>query len=164
MFGILLKTTMKKYDITGKNLSIFTNLTEGFISDIKTGKTLPREENLNKILDSLQISNSEKLTLRIAWEKSVSPLSFVKRFEELENDYEILASFYIMNDITDLSSIKNSILNLVKENQKLEIENKILKQYRDFFNLMHEDDIKYLANKVSFLNKKKDFSKILKRD
>ncbi|MGL5156017.1 MAG: hypothetical protein ACRC9H_13990 [Aeromonas veronii] len=160
MFGVLLKQTMKKYKITGKKLSITSNLTEGFISDIKNQKSLPKEENLKKILTCMNISSAEKFDLQLAWEKESSPSSFVKRFEELEEDYNILSNFYIINDIKNGLKTKETILQIQRENILLKKEIEFLKLYKNFFDLLHEDDMKYLSNKISFSNKKTNLSKL----
>ncbi|MGL5595604.1 MAG: helix-turn-helix domain-containing protein [Cetobacterium sp.] len=160
-FGTLLKLTMKKHKITGKDLSIFSNLTEGFISDIKNEKTIPREQNLNKIIEALKIPLHEKVELQIAWEKISSPKNFVKRFEELEADFNILSSFYIVNDVQNSTAIKKSILELKRDNQVLKKELEFLRLYKEFFLLLSEDDMKYLITKITFFNKKDYFKKLL---
>lgn len=159
MFGYLLKEIMKKYKIKGKELSVYSDLTEGFISDIKKGRCLPRIENLNKILDLIPMTTEEKLKLQKKWEKERAPKSFVKRYDELEEKYNLLYSFYLKSLDKDT---KKLILEIMKENELLKKEQIKLKLYKEFLKPLTEDDLIYLTNKQILLNKKMDLLKLIK--
>lgn len=160
MFGNLLSEVMKKYRIKGKEISIQTGLTEGFISDIRKGKSLPKKDNLQKILENIPITINEKEELIECWEKENSPNSFIERYEKLKENFDILNNFFLQNNMGDC---KEFILKLEKENFDLKKEINELKLYKEFFKLLHDDDLKYLTNRISFINQNFNFENLFKK-
>ncbi len=156
IFGILLEEIMKKYKIKGKNLSIASNLTEGFISDIKKGKTLPSFKSLNKIIENLNIDIEDIDRLVESWEKASSPISFVKKFEKLELNQKFIGEFLNLEGKT----MEDKIQKLMKINKELKEEIESLIIYKEFYWLVHEDDLNYILRKLSIENTNENILKL----
>ena len=60
MFGKLLENKMKEKGIRVKDLSILADITEGYISDLKKEKSVPRRDKLEAILNNIPLSKEEK--------------------------------------------------------------------------------------------------------
>lgn len=144
-FGKKLEIIMKKYKIRVKDLSIACDITEGYISDIKKGRSLPREDKMLRILENLNISSEEKENLKDLWEKETSPKSFVAKFENLENQNqklkEMINSKYDNNTFLLLE-------NKEKEIKKLKEEKVSLEKYKKLLLLLSKEDLKYTLNRI----------------
>lgn len=145
MFGKLLGEIMTKKRIKVKELSILSDITEGYLSDIKRGKALPRPSKLNSILDNINLSNEEREELLSAWEKDSSPAEFVKKYEVLEKKvkkYEKLLENVPENELLEEISKQKSII------QKLEKDRAENLIYKELFDMMSEEDKNYTIKNI----------------
>lgn len=86
MFGKVLEELIKnKYD----NKTRFAeecNISKGHLSDIITGRTLPREDNLKLMIEKLNLSNSEEELLIKEWSFDKTGNMLRKKYEKLEKE------------------------------------------------------------------------------
>lgn len=145
MFGRCLEEVMTKKKIKVKDLSILSDITEGYISDIRKGKAIPRLPKFQAILDSLNLSAEEKENMINIWEKESSPESFVKKYEILEEkvkNYEEILKDIPENDLLEQLKIQKNI------NLKLEKEKNECIMYKQLFEMMSEEDKKYTLKNI----------------
>lgn len=145
MFGKMLEDIMTKKKIKVKDLSILSDITEGYISDIRKGKAVPRLPKFNAILESLNLTTEEKQELIDVWEKESSPETFVKKYEILEEkvkEYEDIIKDIPENDLMEQLKIQKNI------NIKLEKEKNECLLYKQLFDLLPEEDKKYTLKNI----------------
>lgn len=146
MFGKLLENKMKEKGIRVKDLSILADITEGYISDLKKEKSVPRRDKLEAILNNIPLSKEEKEELYEAWERDSSPYSFVKKYDNLVEENKHLK---------ELISDKEENLNLIdqlkvqkKLTEKIENQKNRYKLYMELFAMLEEDDRKYMLKQI----------------
>lgn len=145
MFGKMLEETMAKKKIKVKDLSILSDITEGYISDIRKGKAIPRLPKFKAILESLNLTAEEKENMTNVWEKESSPETFVKKYEILEEkvkNYEEILKNVPKNDLLEQLKIQKNI------NLKLEKEKNECILYKQLFEMMSEEDKKYTLKNI----------------
>lgn len=145
MFGKFLEEIMAKKKIKVKDLSILSDITEGYISDIRKGKAIPRLPKFNAILENLNLSKEEKDKFISIWEKESSPETFVKKYEILEEkvkNYEEILKTIPENDLVEQLKIQKNI------NLKLEKEKNECILYKQLFEMMSEEDKKYTLKNI----------------
>lgn len=145
MFGKMLEEIMSKKKIKVKDLSILSDITEGYISDIRKGKAIPRLPKFKAILESLNLTSEEKENLTNVWEKESSPETFVKKYEILEEkvkNYEEIFKDIPENDLLEQLKIQKNI------NLKLEKEKNECILYKQLFEMMSEEDKKYTLKNI----------------
>lgn len=146
MFGKLLENKMKEKGIRVKDLSILADITEGYISDLKKEKSVPRRDKLEAILNNIPLSKEEKEELYEAWERDSSPYSFVKKYDNLVEENKHLK---------ELISDKEENLNLIdqlkvqkKLTEKIENQKNRYKLYMELFAMLEEEDRKYMLKQI----------------
>lgn len=142
MFGVILEKIMKNNNIRVKDLAIAADITEGYISDLKKERSVPRENKLESILLGLKITDIEKEDLIKAWEKDVSPKSFVIKYEKLELENKNLKEMIKDKKLKELLEVKNNEI----EKLRNEIEN--LKKYKEIFEMLKPDDLKTTLERI----------------
>ena len=145
MFGKMLEDIMAKKKLKVKELSILSDISEGYISDIKKGKAIPRLPKFNAILDSLNLTKEEKEEFINVWEKESSPEAFVKKYEILEEkvkNYEEILNNMEGNNLLEQLKIQKNI------NSKLEKEKNECILYKQLFEMMSEEDKKYTLKNI----------------
>lgn len=146
MFGELLERKMKEKSVRVKDLSILTDITEGYISDIKKSKTVPRLDKVERILQNLPITAEEKKELFSAWERDVSPITFVKKYDALVEENEQLKNIV---SFTEENSTFIEQLKLQKKlTEKIEKEKNKYKLLVDLFLMMSEEDRAYILKQI----------------
>lgn len=144
MFGEVLKRMMDKKGVRVKELSYLANITEGYISDLKKDRTSPRKDKLELIIKSLNTTHEEEKELREAWERDVSPESFVKKFDDLLEENKYLKSI-VENKEENLALIDQLKLQK-KVFEKVEKEKNDYKLYKDIFYLLPEKEREYILD------------------
>lgn len=134
MFGKKLEEIMKEKKIKVKELSIAADITEGFISDIRKGRSLPSVDKLARIMENLDLSEKEELELYEEWEKSSSPISFTEKYEKLKTENKKIKELLVY------FSSEKQLENIVLENEKLKLENMELSIYKKMFLLLPKED------------------------
>ncbi|WP_303189290.1 hypothetical protein [Fusobacterium ulcerans] len=145
MFGKLLEEIMKKKKIKVKELSILSDVTEGYISDIKKEKAIPRKAKLDAILENMQLNDLEKEELFSAWEKDSSPRTFVEKYELLEKEnaeYKELLSKLENSNLIDQIKLQKKV------NEKLEKEKEKFELYAQLFKMLSEEDRKFVVKMI----------------
>lgn len=145
MFGKKIEEIIKVKGIKSKDLAIAANVTEGYLTDIKKGRALPREDKLIRIIDALELEEREKEELYFLWEKGMSPQNFVERFEELERENNQLKSLINQKEKINIDSIRNEYENKIK---KLEDEKKDLEKYKTLLFLLPREDRVFFVKKI----------------
>lgn len=145
MFGKKIEEIIKTKRIKSRDLAIAANVTEGYLTDIKKGRALPREDKLIRIIDALELKESEREELYFLWEKSMSPQNFVERFEELEKENKQLKSLINQRENINIDSIRNKYENKIK---KLEDEKKDLEKYKALLFLLPKEDRIFFVKKI----------------
>lgn len=146
MFGKLLEQRMKEKSIRVKDLSILADITEGYISDLKKEKSVPRRDKLEALLNNIPLSKEEKEELYEAWERDSSPYSFVKKYDDLLEENKHLK---------ELISNKEENMNLIdqlkvqkKLTEKIENQKNRYKLYMELFAMLEEEDRKYMLKQI----------------
>ena len=146
MFGKLLEEKMKEKAIRVKDLSILADITEGYISDLKKEKSVPRREKLEAILNNIPLSKEEKEELYEAWERDSSPYSFVKKYDNLVEENRHLKEL-ISNKEENMSLIDQ--LKIQKKlTEKIEKQKEKCKLYMELFAMLEEEDRKYILKQI----------------
>lgn len=146
MFAEKFTEILEKYSIRNRKLSFLTGITEGFLSDIKRGRSLPRKEKLMLILDNLPLTIQERDELYNEWERDSSPETFVEKFDALKTDYNLLIAA-TGGEEKARTSIEVQRLNN-KYVEKLEQEKEKYKLYYDLFMLLPEEDRKFMIKQI----------------
>ena len=145
MFGKMLEEIMRKKKIKVKDLSILSDITEGYISDLKKEKALPRRNKLDAILENLPLTKEEKEELFLAWEKDSAPPSFTEKYEKLKKENEEYKE--ILGKLED-SDLFDQIKMQKKVTEKLEKEKEKSDIYLQLFKMMSEEDRNYILKNI----------------
>ncbi|MBR8702280.1 MULTISPECIES: helix-turn-helix transcriptional regulator [unclassified Fusobacterium] len=146
MFGEQLTEILEKYKIKNRKLALLTGITEGFISDIKRGRSVPRKDNLIAILDNLPLTKEEREHLYEEWEREVSPDTFVKKYDELSNKYRLLLNA-AGGEEEGRTKIEIQRIN-EKYIEKIEAEKEKYKIYYELFMMLDEDERKFTIKQI----------------
>lgn len=172
MLGEMLSKKMKEKSLRIKDLSILTDITEGYLSDIKNGNAVPKREKFETITSVLGLTPEEKDQFLYAWERDSSTAGFVKRYDNLKLENEYLKK--MLDNTEDTNTLLDQLKLQKKLNDNLEKQKNKYKLYADLFSMLREEDRNYMLkllllqveaglreNKI-FLENKKDFE-ILKK-
>ncbi len=146
MFGKLLENKMKEKGIRVKDLSILADITEGYISDLKKEKSVPRRDKLEAILNNIPLSKEEKEELYEAWERDSSPYSFVKKYDNLVEENKHLKE--LISDKEENLSLIDQLKVQKKLTEKIENQKNRYKLYMELFTMLEEDDRKYMLKQI----------------
>ncbi|WP_304206958.1 helix-turn-helix transcriptional regulator [Fusobacterium perfoetens] len=146
MFGKLLENKMKEKGIRVKDLSILADITEGYISDLKKEKSVPRRDKLEAILNNIPLSKEEKEELYEAWERDSSPYSFVKKYDNLVEENKHLKE--LISDKEENLSLIDQLKVQKKLTEKIENQKNRYKLYMELFAMLEEDDRKYMLKQI----------------
>lgn len=145
MFGKMLEEIMQRKKIKVKELSILSDITEGYISDLKKEKALPRRNKLDAILENIPLTSKEREELFLAWEKDSAPESFTKKYEILEQEnkeYKEILSNLENSDLLEQIKIQKKIV------EKLEKEKERSDLYLQLFKMLSEEDRNYILKNI----------------
>lgn len=146
MFGKLLENKMKEKGIRVKDLSILADITEGYISDLKKEKSVPRRDKLEAILNNIPLSKEEREELYEAWERDSSPYSFVKKYDNLVEENKHLKE--LISDKEENLSLIDQLKVQKKLTEKIENQKNRYKLYMELFAMLEEDDRKYMLKQI----------------
>ncbi|MBM6874410.1 helix-turn-helix domain-containing protein [Fusobacterium mortiferum] len=146
MFGKLLENKMKEKGIRVKDLSILADITEGYISDLKKEKSVPRRDKLEAILNNIPLSKEEKEELYEAWERDSSPYSFVKKYDNLVEENKHLKE--LISDKEENLSLIDQLKVQKKLTEKIENQKNRYKLYMELFAMLEEEDRKYMLKQI----------------
>ena len=146
MFGKLLENKMKEKGIRVKDLSILADITEGYISDLKKEKSVPRREKLEAILGNMPLTKEEKEELYEAWERDSSPYSFVKKYDNLVEENKHLKE--LISDKEENLSLIDQLKVQKKLTEKIENQKNRYKLYMELFAMLEEEDRKYMLKQI----------------
>lgn len=146
MFGKLLENKMKEKGIRVKDLSILADITEGYISDLKKEKSVPRREKLEAILSNIPLSKEEKEELYEAWERDSSPYSFVKKYDDLVEENKHLKE--LVSDKEENMSLIDQLKVQKKLTEKIENQKNRYKIYMELFSMLGEEERKYIVKQI----------------
>lgn len=146
MFGKLLENKMKEKGIRVKDLSILADITEGYISDLKKEKSVPRRDKLEAILNNIPLSKEEKEELYEAWERDSSPYSFVKKYDNLVEENKHLKE--LISDKEENMSLIDQLKVQKKLTEKIENQKNRYKLYMELFAMLDEEDRKYMLKQI----------------
>ena len=146
MFGKLLENKMKEKGIRVKDLSILADITEGYISDLKKEKSVPRRDKLEAILNNIPLSKEEKEELYEAWERDSSPYSFVKKYDNLVEENKHLKE--LISDKEENLSWIDQLKVQKKLTEKIENQKNRYKLYMELFAMLEEEDRKYMLKQI----------------
>lgn len=146
MFGKLLENKMKEKGIRVKDLSILADITEGYISDLKKEKSVPRRDKLEAILNNIPLSKEEKEELYEAWERDSSPYSFVKKYDNLVEENKHLKE--LISDKKENLSLIDQLKVQKKLTEKIENQKNRYKLYMELFAMLEEEDRKYMLKQI----------------
>lgn len=171
MFGELLTKKMKEKSLRLKDLSILTDITEGYLSDIKNDNAVPKRDKFETITSVLGLTPVEKDNFLLAWERDSAPAGFVKRYDNLKIENEHLKK---MIDDDNTNSLLDQLKMQKKLNENLEKQKNKYKLYADLFGMLKPEDRNYmlkllllqvesnLREEKIFLENKKDFETLKK--
>lgn len=146
MFGELLSQKMKEKSMRLKDLSILTDITEGYLSDIKNDNAVPKRDKFEVIVKVLNLTPEEKDQFLLAWERDSSPLGFVKRYDNLVTENEYLKK--VIDDAENTNVLLEQLKVQKKINDTLEKQKNRYKLYADLFNMMQEQDKVYMLKLI----------------
>ena len=146
MFGKLLENKMKEKGIRVKDLSILADITEGYISDLKKEKSVPRRDKLEAILNNIPLSKEEKEEMYEAWERDSSPYSFVKKYDNLVEENKHLKE--LISDKEENMSLIDQLKVQKKLTEKIENQKNRYKLYMELFAMLEEEDRKYMLKQI----------------
>lgn len=145
MFGEKLEELIKSKKIKSKDLAIASDVTEGYLTDIKKGRAIPKEEKLKRIVSALELNSEEKEEICFLWEKETSAKQFVKRFEELEKENHFLKKMIDPKKGVDLLEIRKGYEDKIR---KMQEENDELQKYKTLLFLLPKDDRIFFVKKI----------------
>lgn len=145
MFCDELVIELKRNGMKSKELALSADLTEGYLTDIKKGRALPKEEKLLNILNSLNLDEERKNDLYRLWAKETSPKKFVENFEKIEKENKILKELISAKEYRKIEKIQNDYEEKIK---KLEIEKKEYQKYKTLLFLLPKEDRIFFVKKI----------------
>ncbi|MGL5640012.1 MAG: helix-turn-helix domain-containing protein [Cetobacterium sp.] len=143
MLGEKIEKIIKEKKMRSKDISLISGITEGYLSDIKKGRAIPREEKFKQLIKALKLTKEEEEEVIFLWEKESSPKEFVKKYEILEKENKILKE-----QLTDSEKI-SSIIQEYEAKMKLIVnENEELKKYKLLLFLLPKEDRVFFIKKI----------------
>lgn len=124
MFGKVLRSFIEnKYDSLAK-FADECKVSTGYLNDLLSGRTLPKNQKLQIIIDNLKpLSEADEKLLLREWAFDKSDGVLRKDFEEIENQNKNMLQ----------------VLNSVKKEKELLQEISELKEYETFYNLFFKE-------------------------
>lgn len=122
------------------------DITEGYISDLKKEKSVPRRDKLEAILNNIPLSKEEKEELYEAWERDSSPYSFVKKYDNLVEENKHLKE--LISDKEENLSLIDQLKVQKKLTEKIENQKNRYKLYMELFAMLEEEDRKYMLKQI----------------
>ena len=145
MFCNELIKELKKSGMKSKELALSADLTEGYLTDIKKGRALPKEGKLINILDSLNLDETRKEELYMLWAKESSPKKVIDSFEKLEKENKNLKKLINIEEYEKIEKIRNEY---EKKIEKIEMEKKEFRKYKTLLFLLPKEDRLFFVKKI----------------